>query len=113
MKYPVPPLVPESIRLKMARYGALRLVRDGEWLLLEADDPDDLDEIRHLRPVQDLLADDRGGTALRVHPRRRGELKQALDEYMDSLRRTPSWSRLVVKYFGESALDVLKKARGE
>jgi polar amino acid transport system substrate-binding protein len=40
-------------------------------------------------------------------------LRQALDEYVASVRRTPTWSRLVVKYFGESAPEVLKKARGD
>lgn len=32
---------------------------------------------------------------------------------IENLRRTPTWSRLVVKYFGETAPDVLKKARAE
>jgi polar amino acid transport system substrate-binding protein len=41
------------------------------------------------------------------------ELLKALDEYIENLRRTPTWSRLIVKYFGESAPDVLKKARTE
>jgi ABC-type amino acid transport substrate-binding protein len=46
---------------------------------------------------------------------RRGdaELLKALDEYIENLRRTPTWSRLVVKYFGGAAPDVLKKARTE
>ncbi len=41
------------------------------------------------------------------------ELERALDDYIDAFRRSPSWSRLVVKYFGEAAPDVIKKARGE
>ncbi len=40
-------------------------------------------------------------------------LLDALNEYVDNLRKTPSWSRLVVKYFGEAAPEVLKKARGQ
>ena len=40
-------------------------------------------------------------------------LLQSLDEYIDNLRRTPTWNRLVVKYFGEQAPEVLKKARTE
>jgi len=46
---------------------------------------------------------------------RRGdaELRKVLDAYIENLRRTPTWSRLVVKYFGERAPDVLKKARTE
>ena len=42
-----------------------------------------------------------------------GQLLKALDDYIENLRRTPTWSRLVVKYFGEMAPDVLKKARTE
>jgi ABC-type amino acid transport substrate-binding protein len=40
-------------------------------------------------------------------------LRAALDAYIENLRRTPTWSRLVVKYFGETAPEVLKKARAE
>jgi ABC-type amino acid transport substrate-binding protein len=40
------------------------------------------------------------------------ELHQALDAYLENVRRT-SWSRLVVKYFGEDALKVLGRARQE
>ncbi len=39
------------------------------------------------------------------------QLLGALNEYIENLRRTPSWNRLVVKYFGAAAPDVLKKAR--
>jgi membrane-bound lytic murein transglycosylase F len=38
-------------------------------------------------------------------------LLQALDRYVMNVRKSPTWSRLVVKYFGASALDVLKRAR--
>jgi ABC-type amino acid transport substrate-binding protein len=41
------------------------------------------------------------------------ELTAALDTYISNLRKTPTWSRLVVKYFGSSALDVLKRAELE
>jgi ABC-type amino acid transport substrate-binding protein len=40
-----------------------------------------------------------------------GELKAALDAYVDSVRKTATWSRLVVKYFGEESLRVLGRAR--
>jgi membrane-bound lytic murein transglycosylase F len=40
-------------------------------------------------------------------------LRQALDDYLASMRRSPTWSRLVVKYYGQTALDILQKARGE
>ena len=38
-------------------------------------------------------------------------LLKALNEYISNLRRTSTWSRLVLKYFGESAVELLKKAR--
>jgi ABC-type amino acid transport substrate-binding protein len=41
------------------------------------------------------------------------ELLRALDAYIDNARKSSVWSRLVVKYFGDAALDVLKKARAE
>jgi ABC-type amino acid transport substrate-binding protein len=41
------------------------------------------------------------------------ELHQALDEYLSNFRRTASWNRLLVTYFGEDAIEVLKRARSE
>jgi ABC-type amino acid transport substrate-binding protein len=38
-------------------------------------------------------------------------LHQALEEYIENLRRTATWNRLVVKYYGEVALAVLRKSR--
>lgn len=38
-------------------------------------------------------------------------LREALDDYISNLRRTATWNRLVVDYFGAAALDVLRKAR--
>lgn len=39
------------------------------------------------------------------------ELRAALDQYIENLRRTPTWNRLVVKYFGADAPEILRKAR--
>lgn len=41
------------------------------------------------------------------------ELRTALDEYVGSMRKTPTWNRLVVKYLGEAAPEILRKARTE
>ncbi|MCL4819635.1 MAG: transporter substrate-binding domain-containing protein [Vicinamibacteria bacterium] len=38
-------------------------------------------------------------------------LKAALDDYLANVRKSATWSRLVVKYFGEKALDVLGRAK--
>jgi len=35
------------------------------------------------------------------------ELRQALDTYLAELRRSPNWSRLLVKYFGDDAPAIL------
>jgi ABC-type amino acid transport substrate-binding protein len=40
-------------------------------------------------------------------------LLAALNEYIGNLRRAPTWNRLVVKYFGEAAPEVLRRARGD
>lgn len=42
-----------------------------------------------------------------------GKLRTALDEYVQNVRRTATWSRLAIKYFGASAPEILKQARGE
>lgn len=41
------------------------------------------------------------------------ELLQALTEYVENFRRSPAWNRLVVKYLGEKAPEVLRRARAE
>jgi DNA excision repair protein ERCC-3 len=79
-KFPVPEAVPTMIREKMGRYGALRLVRDGEWLRLEGRDAHDLAEVQGLKAVHDLLGEGVGG-GVRVSPLRRGELKRALTAF--------------------------------
>jgi hypothetical protein len=40
-------------------------------------------------------------------------LLRALDDYVLNVRRTSTWSRLVVKYFGEHSLEILKRCRAE
>jgi ABC-type amino acid transport substrate-binding protein len=40
-------------------------------------------------------------------------LRAALDEYLANLRRTPTWNRLAVEYFGESAVEILRRTRAK
>jgi membrane-bound lytic murein transglycosylase F len=40
-------------------------------------------------------------------------LRRALDDYIANLRHTPTWDRLVVKYFGKAALEILQKAQSQ
>jgi peptidoglycan lytic transglycosylase F len=39
------------------------------------------------------------------------QLLAALNEYLANLRHSPTWNRLVVKYFGASAPEILRRAR--
>lgn len=39
------------------------------------------------------------------------KLRAALDDYLSKLRLTPTWARLVVKYFGPSGLEILRRSR--
>jgi ABC-type amino acid transport substrate-binding protein len=41
------------------------------------------------------------------------QLLDALDAYVESVRKSATWSRLVVKYFGEESLRVLGRARDQ
>jgi DNA excision repair protein ERCC-3 len=77
-KYPIPEHIPISVREKMGRYGTLRLLQDGPWLVLEADDPLRMAEIRSLKVAGDLLGERVDATRNRLGPARRGELKQVL-----------------------------------
>ena len=38
-------------------------------------------------------------------------LQLSLDEHIANVRRGPTWSRLIVKYFGDQTLTVLGRAR--
>lgn len=38
-------------------------------------------------------------------------LGSTLDAYLDNVRRSPTWSRLVIKYFGGAAPEILQRAR--
>jgi DNA excision repair protein ERCC-3 len=77
-RYPLPDVVVATIRDKMGRYGRVRLLRDGEHLRLEVDEPAILVELRATKSTADLLGPALGDHAARVLARRRGELKQAL-----------------------------------
>ena len=39
------------------------------------------------------------------------ELLRVLDDYVGNVRRTSTWNRLVVKYFGNASLEILQKAQ--
>ena len=77
-KYDLPENVRREILDQMARYGRLKLYKEGEDLLLGADDPDLLKEILLHPKLQGMLLAPRGPFSAGVEPAQRGNLKQAL-----------------------------------
>ena len=41
------------------------------------------------------------------------DLRRELNVYLENLKRTPTWGRLVIEYFGDDALRILGRAHGE
>jgi DNA excision repair protein ERCC-3 len=77
-KYQVPPNVPVSIRETMARYGKLKLLKADDGLVLVADDPILLKEVRGLKGVKPLLRRALDDRRVGVDTADRGLLKQEL-----------------------------------
>jgi len=77
-KYPVPQNVLRDIEDYAARYGRVRLVREGERLVLESDDPLLLTEAWSNRTVRKHVAARLDGGRLEVDPALRGHVKQAM-----------------------------------
>ena len=77
-RYDVPPSVPVSVRETMARWGRLKLVREGATLLLVAEAPLLMTEIRGTRAVSSLLGRARDNRTSEVPTGERGVLKQVL-----------------------------------
>ena len=77
-KYELPQNVLTDVRDLMGRYGKLRLLKTGDTLALEADDPDLLASLRRNPHLQPLLGDGDGGGRAPVSPGERGRLKQLL-----------------------------------
>ncbi len=77
-KYPLPEHVLASIRDFAGRYGALRLERMGEALLLTARDPALAEEIARQKSLGEFLASRAGSAGFTIAPVHRGRLKQAL-----------------------------------
>ena len=46
-------------------------------------------------------------------PKDAPQLRATLDTYLRNLYAASLWDRLVVKYFGDTGLDLLRKSRGQ
>jgi len=77
-KYPVPQNVLRDIRDYASRYGKVRLVADGDELILESDDPVLMREAWSNIAVKRHLLDEISAVRARVDPSMRGHVKQAM-----------------------------------
>jgi DNA excision repair protein ERCC-3 len=79
-KYDLPGNLVADVEDYLSRYGRLRLLRQGDQLLLESDDALLITELQHSRAVQPFIVRAVDARHLIVRADRRGHLKQALVE---------------------------------
>jgi len=77
-KYALPVNITRDIEDYMSRYGRVKLVREGENLLLVSEDPVLIVEIARNKKIQSYLLAQLGPTRLVINPAFRGHVKQAL-----------------------------------
>jgi len=77
-KYALPSNVVRDIQDYVGRYGRVRLVKEGNHLILESDDLVLIVEIMRHKRIQPYIEAQLGPTRVRVDPARRGHIKQAL-----------------------------------
>jgi DNA excision repair protein ERCC-3 len=77
-KYPIPSNVAVDIREYISRYGRLKLIREGEMLLLVSDDVALLTEVMRNKRTQPFLVRQLDTRTIQVDASQRGHIKQAL-----------------------------------
>ena len=77
-RYPVPHALLVDVADTMDRYGRLRLIKDGDLLVLEALDQAVLEEVLRHKKIAPLLGERHDAKRVVVHPSERGHLKQEL-----------------------------------
>lgn len=77
-KYAIPSNVAADVREYISRYGRLKLIREGEALLLVSDDAALLIEVMRNKRTQPFLLRQLNSCTLQVDASRRGHIKQAL-----------------------------------
>ena len=77
-KYPLPTNITVDIREYMSRYGRIKLVREGDALLLTSEDTALMAEILHHKRTQPYLLRQINSHTIQVDASRRGHIKQAL-----------------------------------
>lgn len=77
-KYPIPSNIVVDIREYISRYGRVKLLRDGDALLLQSDDAALIVEIMHHKRTQPYVLQQLDRNTIQVDSSRRGHIKQAL-----------------------------------
>ena len=77
-KYPLPSNVITEIQNTISRYGRVKLIRDGERLLLQSQDSALIAEILHNKRTQPYLLEQIDRCTVQIDAARRGHIKQAL-----------------------------------
>jgi DNA excision repair protein ERCC-3 len=77
-KYPLPSNVITEIHTTISRYGRVKLIRDGEKLLLQSEDTALIAEILHNKRTQPFLLPQVDRFTIQIDASRRGHIKQAL-----------------------------------
>ncbi len=77
-KYDIPSNIAFDIREYISRYGRIKLIREGEALLLTSNDTALIAEITHHKRTQPFLLRQLDSHTLQVNAARRGHIKQAL-----------------------------------
>ena len=77
-KYAIPSNIGTDIREYINRYGRIKLVRDGDALLLKSEDTALIAEVMHHKRTQPYLISQIDRNTIQVDSSRRGHIKQAL-----------------------------------
>src|SRR6266436_2090687 len=77
-KYDIPSNITVDIRDYISRYGRIKLIREGDALLLTSSDVALIAEIMHHRRTQPFLLRQLNSHTIQVNASRRGHIKQAL-----------------------------------
>ncbi len=77
-KYPLPSNVITEIQNTISRYGRVKLIRDGDKLLLQSQDNALIAEIMHNKRTQPYLLEQIDRCTVQIDASRRGHIKQAL-----------------------------------
>src|SRR2546425_5106177 len=77
-KYDIPSNIVVDIREYVSRYGRIKLIREGDALLLTSSDVPLIAEIMHHRRAQPFLLRQLNSHTIQVNASRRGHIKQAL-----------------------------------